>query len=597
MLRHRDLPSTRHAGTYWRRALVALLAVAVAIALGCRQSDDGLDDSEPLPPTAEEVVEPEPSPKEQPEPAAAPPPPPPPSIIFVVDASGSMRGRIEGVPKMDIAKSALTAWIDEFSDPHARGGLIAYGHRQQGDCGDIEELVPPQLFDGARLKAEIQALTPRGETPIAAAIEVAVFRLSSLEGPGSIVLVSDGEERCHDDPCGHIERLQQLHDFKLHVVGFDIEKQEHARQLRCLAGKGNGIYTTAATVDGLDDALRGALEGRPPSPKIQENIQIILDSSAAMDLTLRDRPRLAKAVDALLATLNHQVADRDNLAFRDFGGSCEGDNTRLLVKFNQNNAWEIEAALQNVTPAGESTLVDAITSAAEDFDDAVRFEGVSKRVIVIAGSTDSCYRRDSEKTIRERLAVRGIQPDFTFIGIDMPIEEANEFERIAAATGGEVLFPARTEDLHQVLKVLFEDLPVIRAAEAVVSAVDPVTLHLNSALKLVESGDYSRAAEEILTAREFFESGDASRPFRDLARRRHRPAYRDLFDAGSRIRTKQKTLYATVERLRSAAEKGDPAGIDEAADLYDQERISINQAIDELNGILKTLTVEIGGSA
>ena len=45
-------------------------------------------------------------------------------------------------------------------------GLIAYGHREKGDCKDIETIVEPGPLDKALVKQKIDDLNPKGKTPI-----------------------------------------------------------------------------------------------------------------------------------------------------------------------------------------------------------------------------------------------------------------------------------------------------------------------------------------------------------------------------------------------------------------------------------------------
>ena len=72
------------------------------------------------------------------------------NLMFILDASGSMWGQVEGKAKIVIAKEVL---IDLFEDlPQGLNvGLVAYGHRRKGDCNDVEELVPLSVLDKQNL--------------------------------------------------------------------------------------------------------------------------------------------------------------------------------------------------------------------------------------------------------------------------------------------------------------------------------------------------------------------------------------------------------------------------------------------------------------
>src|SRR5690625_3725399 len=60
--------------------------------------------------------------------------------ILILDGSGSMWARMDGEPRIVVAKKVLTELLDELPQS-TRLGLMAYGHTRKGDCEDIEMLV------------------------------------------------------------------------------------------------------------------------------------------------------------------------------------------------------------------------------------------------------------------------------------------------------------------------------------------------------------------------------------------------------------------------------------------------------------------------
>ena len=87
------------------------------------------------------------------------------STLIVLDASGSMTERIKGETKMDIAKRAVRELVQSLPDD-ARLGLVVYGHRRQNDCDDIELLIPPARLDRVAFVAAVNAIQPKGRTPL-----------------------------------------------------------------------------------------------------------------------------------------------------------------------------------------------------------------------------------------------------------------------------------------------------------------------------------------------------------------------------------------------------------------------------------------------
>jgi len=166
------------------------------------------------------------------------------SIVFILDASGSMWGQVEGKAKIAIAKEVLTGLVQELPDD-SMVGLVAYGHRRKGDCDDVEELIPLGPLKKEKMIAKIQALRPRGKTPISRSVRLTAERLKHLEDETTIILVSDGKETCDPDPCGLVKKLKSSGiKFVMHVIGFDVTDEER-EQLECMAKAGDGNYYTA----------------------------------------------------------------------------------------------------------------------------------------------------------------------------------------------------------------------------------------------------------------------------------------------------------------------------------------------------------------
>ena len=168
------------------------------------------------------------------------------NVMFILDASGSMWGRVEGKAKIAIAKEVLGGLIKDLPDD-LHVGLVAYGHRRKGDCNDVEELVPLGPLDKKKLIKKIQAISPKGKTPITLSVRKTAQKLKGLKDETTIILVSDGKETCEGDPCALVKELKAAGiKFTMHVIGFDVTEEERV-QLECMAKAGDGEYFTAKT--------------------------------------------------------------------------------------------------------------------------------------------------------------------------------------------------------------------------------------------------------------------------------------------------------------------------------------------------------------
>ena len=206
----------------------------------------------------------------------------------------------------------------------------------------------------------------------------------------------------------------------------------------------------ADTAGKLDEAIKTVSEIPVKSiVKVQENIEIILDTSKTMNKPFSGKTKFEAAVQGLNKVLNLQVAERDNLAFRHFGGPCRGLNTKFLVNFGQNNADCIREALGSLRIDGETTTADAVVKAIKDFDDINRFEGVSKRALIITGGHDSCNPRASED-IRREFQSKKIRPDFWFIGMDVPPDQQRHLNEIQRVTGAKIFSVKNQQELEDI---------------------------------------------------------------------------------------------------------------------------------------------------
>lgn len=194
------------------------------------------------------------------------------NVLFIVDSSGSMRAKVEGKEtRMSVAKRALSLALKDMPK-EARLGMMLYGHRRAKDCKDIELVSPIASEDAAALADRVEALQPRGETPIAAALELAARSFAAFKGQNNmIILVTDGIEECGGDPCAAARAIKAAGlNLKAHIVGFNLSAKQRAA-IECVVKETGGTYFDARNARGLRDALQSvkkeiAQPTPPPEP-------------------------------------------------------------------------------------------------------------------------------------------------------------------------------------------------------------------------------------------------------------------------------------------------------------------------------------------
>ncbi|MBI3675057.1 MAG: VWA domain-containing protein [Proteobacteria bacterium] len=193
------------------------------------------------------------------------------NVLFILDGSGSMWERVDGQPKIVLAKKALDDVLREFP-AETKMGLMTYGVHRKGDCGDITLLSPVGAQGADQISKQVNSITPKGDTPIAGALMKAADAFKGVTGTKTIVLVTDGAEECHADPCAVTKQLAAADiNLRVNIIGFDLaSKQRDAVQ--CIVKEGRGNYYEAKNTKGLSDAMTAvkavvvAAQTAPPPP-------------------------------------------------------------------------------------------------------------------------------------------------------------------------------------------------------------------------------------------------------------------------------------------------------------------------------------------
>ncbi|SFE73937.1 vWA domain-containing protein [Roseivivax sediminis] len=188
--------------------------------------------------------------------------------ILVLDGSGSMWGQIDGTAKITIAQDVVGDLMESLPEGRALG-LAAYGHRERGDCTDIETMVPPGRETRGAISAAVGSIQPKGKTPMTDAVIAAAEALRYTQEKATVILVSDGIETCHPDPCAAARTLEETGlDFTAHVIGFDVEDSDAIGQMRCLAEETGGRFLAAADASELGAALQQVAAAEPQTTEV-----------------------------------------------------------------------------------------------------------------------------------------------------------------------------------------------------------------------------------------------------------------------------------------------------------------------------------------
>jgi Mg-chelatase subunit ChlD len=181
------------------------------------------------------------------------------AIELVFDASNSMWGRMQGEPKISVAKRILADALGWLPGDLALS-LRVYGHQtahSARNCRDSELLVPLGTGSRERIRAAIGSFKPRGQTPLAYSLEQIAADFGDFRGERAVVLVTDGIESCGGDPASAARALQASGPTPVHVIGFGLAagEDEDNAALRAIARASGGKFLTARSAEELREAL------------------------------------------------------------------------------------------------------------------------------------------------------------------------------------------------------------------------------------------------------------------------------------------------------------------------------------------------------
>ncbi len=184
------------------------------------------------------------------------------AVEVILDASGSMLQQLDGKRRIAIAKDSLKRLLGDVIPSGTPFALRVFGHLEADSCRtDLE--IPLAPLDAGAATSRVLSIEAqnRAKTPIAASLLAVKNDLGTVEGPATVVLVTDGEETCDGDPEAAIEGLRHAgFDVRVNIVGFAIDDLALKEAFEAWARAGGGRYVEADDGSELADAMRSSLE-------------------------------------------------------------------------------------------------------------------------------------------------------------------------------------------------------------------------------------------------------------------------------------------------------------------------------------------------
>lgn len=160
-----------------------------------------------------------------------------------------------GRSRLDAAKDAV-AGLAATLPGHIDLGLLVFGR-----CEGTDNYSFFKGNERHRLLEQMRSITPRQGTPLARGLERAGTMLDGIKIPGTIVVVTDGEDSCGGDPCAVARALKaRKPNIRINVINVD-----GSGDGRCMAEATGGKLILPKDGQSWDDLLRDA-SGHVPLP-------------------------------------------------------------------------------------------------------------------------------------------------------------------------------------------------------------------------------------------------------------------------------------------------------------------------------------------
>ncbi|MEV7605696.1 VWA domain-containing protein [Paenarthrobacter sp. NPDC089322] len=185
-------------------------------------------------------------------------------VLILLDTSGSMEDHDnKDVAKIAAAKGAILEQIKHVP-LDARIGLMTYPSattRPTANCPSAKLQLPVSNSSITSMGSTLATLPkPDGGTPTSQAmLDAAAYLRSEGLTEVTIVLVSDGESNCGDNPCETAKKLKSENiNVIVNTVGFDISTSGQS-ELECVAQASGGRYASAQNSDDIKQVIQNQL--------------------------------------------------------------------------------------------------------------------------------------------------------------------------------------------------------------------------------------------------------------------------------------------------------------------------------------------------
>lgn len=246
--------------------------------------------------------------------------PKPTHVTIIIDASGSMAGKVDGKRKIDLVKEKVTSFVQTLPIG-TMVTLKVYGHNgsskqeeKQISCQGDEIVYQNATFTADQLTSALSQIDAKGYAPLAKALASPDNFIPTPNTDQKVVLFTDGMDNCGGNVKQSMVQLKEIKQAKIDIMAIQPSDSEK-KSLQILAQETGGDFDVIRNEQDLQAALDHQRNSVSLTQRIWQDraLEEITHEYRSADQELRDEYELMEQV---IETENERLTEANSYVYQ-----------------------------------------------------------------------------------------------------------------------------------------------------------------------------------------------------------------------------------------------------------------------------------------